>query len=68
MDYDQTEIAASYDKARVLAPETARLWQDLLTPYTHRAATSLIIDLGCGTEAGRICAVPAMFIWCSASV
>jgi ubiquinone/menaquinone biosynthesis C-methylase UbiE len=49
MDYDQTEIAASYDKARALATETARLWQDLLAPYIDRAATSLIIDLGCGT-------------------
>jgi ubiquinone/menaquinone biosynthesis C-methylase UbiE len=49
MDYDQTEIATSYDKARVLAPETARLWQDLLGPYIDPAATSVIIDLGCGT-------------------
>jgi ubiquinone/menaquinone biosynthesis C-methylase UbiE len=49
MDYDQTKIAASYDKARVLAPETAQLWQDLLAPYIHRTATSLIIDLDCGT-------------------
>jgi hypothetical protein len=25
MDYDKTEIATTYDKARALAPETARL-------------------------------------------
>jgi N-acetylglutamate synthase-like GNAT family acetyltransferase len=49
MDYDKTDIATSYDRARSLAPETARLWQDLLSPYIHRAPTSLIIDLGCGT-------------------
>jgi ubiquinone/menaquinone biosynthesis C-methylase UbiE len=49
MDYDQTEIPASYDKARALAPETARLWQGLLAPYIDRAAASLVIDLGCGT-------------------
>jgi ubiquinone/menaquinone biosynthesis C-methylase UbiE len=49
MDYDRTEIATCYDRARVLAPETARLWQDLLAPHIHRAATSLVIDLGCGT-------------------
>src|SRR5438552_4166163 len=49
MDYDQTEIATAYDKARVLAPETARLWLDLLAPYINQAAASLIIDLGCGT-------------------
>jgi hypothetical protein len=30
MDYDKTEIAATYDKARAFAPETRRLWQDLL--------------------------------------
>jgi SAM-dependent methyltransferase len=49
MDYDKTEIAANYDRARALAPETARLWQDLLSVYVDRTATSLIVDLGCGT-------------------
>ena len=49
MDYDKTEIAATYDKARALAPETVRLWQDLLSVDTDRAAVSLVIDLGCGT-------------------
>jgi len=49
MDYDQTEIATFYDKARALAPETARLWQELISPYIDRAATSLVVDLGCGT-------------------
>jgi ubiquinone/menaquinone biosynthesis C-methylase UbiE len=49
MDYDQTEIAAAYDKARALAPETARLWLDLLSAYIDPATTSLIADLGCGT-------------------
>lgn len=49
MDYDQTEIASSYDKARALVPETARLWRDLLSVYVDRAAATLIVDLGCGT-------------------
>jgi len=49
MDYDETEIATSYDKARALAPETLRLWQDLLSVHIDRAAISLVIDLGCGT-------------------
>ena len=49
MDYDKTEIAATYDKARALAPETRRLWQDLLSLHIDRAAISLVIDLGCGT-------------------
>ena len=33
MDYDKTEIPATYDKARALAPETRRLWQDLLSVH-----------------------------------
>ena len=49
MDYDETEIATTYDKARALAPETLRLWQDLLSAHIDRAAISLVIDLGCGT-------------------
>jgi ubiquinone/menaquinone biosynthesis C-methylase UbiE len=49
MDYDKTEIPTTYDKARALAPETRRLWQDLLSVHIDRAEVSLIIDLGCGT-------------------
>ncbi len=49
MDYDTTDIATSYDKARALAPETRQLWQDLLSAHIDRSAVSLIIDLGCGT-------------------
>ena len=49
MDYDQTEIAATYDKARTLAPETVWLWRDLLSIHIDRDALSLVIDLGCGT-------------------
>ena len=49
MDYDKTDIATDYDKARALAPETLRLWRDLLSANIDRAAISLIIDLGCGT-------------------
>jgi ubiquinone/menaquinone biosynthesis C-methylase UbiE len=49
MDYDKTEIPTTYDKARVLAPETRRLWQDLLSIHVDRAEISLVIDLGCGT-------------------
>ena len=49
MDYDKTEIPATYDKARALAPETRRLWEDLLSVHVDRARISLIIDLGCGT-------------------
>jgi SAM-dependent methyltransferase len=48
MDYDQTEIAASYNEARALMPETARLWLDLISAQVDRS-TSLVVDLGCGT-------------------
>jgi len=48
MDYDKTEIPTTYDKARALAPETRRLWRDLLSVHIDRARISLIIDLGCG--------------------
>jgi ubiquinone/menaquinone biosynthesis C-methylase UbiE len=49
MDYDQTEIAASYEKARALAPETVRLWRHLLSTHLDSTDVSRIIDLGCGT-------------------
>jgi ubiquinone/menaquinone biosynthesis C-methylase UbiE len=49
MDYDKTDIATNYDKARALVPETLRLWRDLLSANIDRAAISLVIDLGCGT-------------------
>ena len=48
MDSDKTEIPTAYDKARALAPETRRLWQDLLSRYIDRGG-SLVIDVGCGT-------------------
>ena len=49
MDYDKTEIASSYDQARALAPETRRLWKNLLAAHIDPAAISLVIDLGSGT-------------------
>jgi ubiquinone/menaquinone biosynthesis C-methylase UbiE len=49
MDYDQTEIPTTYDKARALPPEAVRLWHDLLSVHVDRASISLVIDLGCGT-------------------
>ena len=49
MDYDKTEIPTTYGKARALAPETRRLWQDLLSVHISRAEISLAIDVGCGT-------------------
>jgi SAM-dependent methyltransferase len=58
MDYDETDIATTYDKARAVAPETLRLRQDLLSAHIDRATISLVIDLGCGT--GRFSASGAI--------
>ena len=49
MNYDETEIAKSYDRARAFVPETARQWKDLLAPYIPKGRAALIADIGCGT-------------------
>lgn len=49
MDYDKTEIPSTYDRARALAPETRRLWQNLRSVHVDQAEMSVVIDLGCGT-------------------
>jgi ubiquinone/menaquinone biosynthesis C-methylase UbiE len=49
MDYDKSDIAATYDEARALAPEALRQWLDLVSAHVDRSAISLIVDLGCGT-------------------
>ena len=46
MDYDKTEIATTYDRARALLPERAPLWRDLLAEHIDRGVISLI---SCGT-------------------
>jgi ubiquinone/menaquinone biosynthesis C-methylase UbiE len=49
MDYERTEIAASYDRARALTPEALSLWRRLLTRDIDRAVVSRVADAGCGT-------------------
>ena len=49
MDYDGTDIASVYDRARTLAPETLQFWLDLVARDAAPAPGSLIVDLGCGT-------------------
>jgi ubiquinone/menaquinone biosynthesis C-methylase UbiE len=49
MDYDQSDIAATYDEARALTPARRRRWQGLLSAHVDRTAISLVVDLGCGT-------------------
>jgi hypothetical protein len=41
MNYDETEIARSYDRARAFVPETARQWQELLSPSVKDAQDHL---------------------------
>src|SRR5271169_6845101 len=49
MDYDKSDIAATYDEARALTPARQPLWRDLLAAHVDRSAISLVVDLGCGT-------------------
>ena len=49
MDYDESEIATTYDEARALTPARRRRWQRLLSGHVDRTAISLVVDLGCGT-------------------
>jgi ubiquinone/menaquinone biosynthesis C-methylase UbiE len=49
MDYDKSNIAATYDEARGLTVVRQRRWRDLLAAHVERSRISLIVDLGCGT-------------------
>jgi SAM-dependent methyltransferase len=49
MDYDKSNIAATYDEARGLTAVRQRRWRDLLAAHVERSRISLIVDLGCGT-------------------
>jgi ubiquinone/menaquinone biosynthesis C-methylase UbiE len=49
MDYDRSDIATIFDKARALTPEGLRQWLDLLSTQIDPDTITLIVDLGCGT-------------------
>jgi ubiquinone/menaquinone biosynthesis C-methylase UbiE len=49
MDYDQSDIATTYDEARALTPARRRRWQRLLSAHLDRSTISPVVDLGCGT-------------------
>jgi SAM-dependent methyltransferase len=53
MDYDKSNIASVYDRARDLAPGLLQRWLDLVARDASPAPGSLIVDAGCGT--GRFC-------------
>lgn len=49
MDYDATEIAVVYDRARDHGPENLQLWMNVLSSCAGTHSVSRILDLGCGT-------------------
>jgi ubiquinone/menaquinone biosynthesis C-methylase UbiE len=57
MDYDTTEIAASYDLGRSHGPEVLGLWMSTISAYLVEQTVTNILDLGCGT--GRFSAALA---------
>lgn len=49
MDYDATDIAATYDRGRDHGPEVLKLWMDVVSTYVQDQEIKTILDLGCGT-------------------
>lgn len=49
MDYDQTDIARTYQRARDHGPEFLRQWMDEVERRVERRNVHAILDLGCGT-------------------
>ena len=49
MDYDKTNIPASYDRGRVRTPEVLALWMKTVSAHTTDRTIGTILDLGCGT-------------------
>jgi ubiquinone/menaquinone biosynthesis C-methylase UbiE len=59
MDYDTTDIAATYDRGRDHGPEVLNLWMKSVSSYVKDRKVKTILDLGCGTgrftEALAVC-------------
>ena len=49
MDYDATDIAATYDLGRSHGPEFLDLWMSTISSYVNERPLKTILDLGCGT-------------------
>ncbi len=49
MDYDSTDIAATYDRGRDHGPEVLNLWMNVVSSYVQDQHVKTILDLGCGT-------------------
>lgn len=49
MDYDATDIAATYDRGRDHGPEFLDLWMNVVASHVKDQCIQTILDLGCGT-------------------
>ena len=49
MDYDATDIAATYDLGRDHGPEFLDLWMNVVSSHVKDQDIKAILDLGCGT-------------------
>src|ERR1700678_4432387 len=49
MDYEVTNIAATYDAGRSYSPETLAHWLQVITPWVPKDECAVLLDLGCGT-------------------
>ena len=49
MDYDATDIAATYDRGRDHGPEFLDLWMNVVSSHVKDQRIQTILDLGCGT-------------------
>ena len=55
MDYDTTDIAATYDCGRNHGAEILDLWMSTVASHVEGRALSTILDLGCGTGRFSTC-------------
>lgn len=49
IDYDKTDIAVGYDRARDHGPQVINLWMNAIDAHVEGHAITRILDLGCGT-------------------
>src|SRR5882672_8752955 len=57
MNYDATNIPATYDRGRDHGPEVLDLWMDVVASHVKGQPVKTVLDLGCGT--GRFSAALA---------
>jgi hypothetical protein len=60
MDYDKSNIAATYNEARELTPARPRRWRDLLAAHVDRSTISLVVGRFCTAGSTEIGPMPPM--------